>query len=110
MLAAPGFATSTPIAKEWFVLGTELLVPVCSDAFLANSAVAARVNVSIRGFAGLGRLRRWSTSATSVALLPVPGPANTLADRVQSCCRIAAWPARLHRQCHADSPDTGPGG
>ena len=60
----------------------------CAETFLASSPVAARVNVSslTRG-AGSPRTSR-STRATSVALLPVPGPASTLA------CRRASWASR----------------
>ena len=64
------------MANEWMVLGLLATTFGWSDALLASSLVAARVNVSSL-MRGVGSTRASSSiSATTVALLPVPGPAR----------------------------------
>ncbi len=78
---APGFDNSIEIANECIVLGLSAAAAGCSDTLFASSAVAARVNVSSLIFGRGNSCSSSFTNATSVALLPVPGPAN-----MRACC------------------------
>lgn len=87
--AEPGFCNSTLMAKEWTVLGRSTSAS-CAATFPASSAVAARVNVSSRiaGGSVSSLASRPRIRSTTVADLPVPGPASTRPSRCGSCARI----------------------
>jgi hypothetical protein len=87
--AHPGFRSRVEIANEWMVLGRSTVALGCFSTFLASSAVAARVKVNSRIFGVDSRFSNSDTRDTTVALLPVPGPASTRPDRSGGWLRIS---------------------